>query len=356
MLDRLMAQIVERAQLSKRGRRQRLILLVVLHAFCSLQLLDAVHDQALQVLVDGVRHVVRDVVVEAVVGGVLRESAEEVGPGQVLEALLELLKSTAGDLGVQVVCDLAGEAALHWERLVKELLVEVLLLLGDENACDTAVVELRPARPANHLEEIGERKVHVPFEIRIVELGAFHDDEPCRKVHSPRQRARRDQHLNLLLHEELLDDLPVALGEACVMHAHSKLYCVLQILVLDELTDLMDLLRVHVQERLLELKNAVVIAQSHLLLISGTHRNQVQGGETRLPSRRHEYEHRMTPGVRHDRLVCWPVHRGHPWTVVLLSEALTLPILLAVLHEFRDLLHFLESRPRKVWRGLHFLR
>lgn len=224
-------QVVEGAEVSKMGRLNRIIATIELDAACISKLQKVSVDESPEVGIDRVSIVT----LELVKGRVLCESAEEVCPGEVVQTVLPLRESSRGDFCIQMICQLASQAALNREWLIKELLVEVLLLLRDHDACDTVVIEARSTCTTNHLEKIGEGEVNVALSLRIEELGSFDDDESGWEVDTPGQRRGRHQDLDLLLDKEVFNDLAVALLETGMMHTHTELDRMLQVIVLDVL-------------------------------------------------------------------------------------------------------------------------
>lgn len=63
---------------------------------------------------------------QVVVVGILGHTAVEECPGQVVHSILLVLHSLGDDLGIEVVMEAVVQVRLHWQRLVKELLKEVL--------------------------------------------------------------------------------------------------------------------------------------------------------------------------------------------------------------------------------------
>mmetsp|Transcript_12631 Transcript_12631/g.19643 ORF Transcript_12631/g.19643 Transcript_12631/m.19643 type:complete len:314 (-) Transcript_12631:2895-3836(-) len=197
--DGLMGQIVVRGKIPQSGRSHSLVLLVELDAPGRDQLAEVVSHQIPQVAIDRVRDVPATFFcLEAVVCWVLRQPSEEVSPCQIVDAVLEFTQGSRGDLGVEMVCQLASEGALDGEGLVEELLVEVLLFFGDHHAGDTAVIELRTAGTTDHLEEVGQWEVDVSLQVRVIELSTLYYDKSRREVDTPSQGTRSDEHLNLL--------------------------------------------------------------------------------------------------------------------------------------------------------------
>ncbi len=64
---------------------------------------------------------------QVVVVGVLGHTAVEECPRQVVHGVLLVLHSLGDDLGVEVVVEAVVQVRLHWQRLIQELLEEVLL-------------------------------------------------------------------------------------------------------------------------------------------------------------------------------------------------------------------------------------
>jgi hypothetical protein len=85
------------------------------------------------------------IIYQAVVGRVLKQTAEEVGPGHVVQGVLSRLDCSGNDLCVQVVCQDLKKTGLDRERFVEKLFVEMFLHVKDEHAGNTVVVVLRSA-------------------------------------------------------------------------------------------------------------------------------------------------------------------------------------------------------------------
>ena len=113
-----MAQIVEGSQIAKSRWRQAFIFFVELNALRSDQFVKGSLHQASKVLVDCVRNVSHDVVLEAVERRILAKASEEVGPSQVVNTMLELLECTTGNLCVEMICDLICKTTFNWERFI----------------------------------------------------------------------------------------------------------------------------------------------------------------------------------------------------------------------------------------------
>ena len=133
-------------------------------------------------------------------------------------------KNSAGKTHTHLV----AQAALDGEGLVQKALVKRLLRLGDHHDGDARAVVLRPPGAAHHLQHVRDREVDVAARRGVVELGALDDDEVRGRVDAPRERARRDQDLDLLGDEEALDERAVGLGQAGVVQADAKLQRVAQ--------------------------------------------------------------------------------------------------------------------------------
>lgn len=236
LLDGLVAQIVERSEISKGGRRQALGFFVIFNTFCSDKFVDGFLNQGIQVVVDHLGDIVHDIVLQSVEGWVLRQTTEEVCPSEVVNAVLELLEGSTGDFSIQVIGELIRQAALYWERLIEELLVEVFLFLSDHHTSNTAVIHTRSTAPTNHLQKIGQREVDISLDTRVIILSSFDNDESCREVNTPGQRTRGHEHLNLLFDEQFLHNLPITFSEAGMVHSYAKLDGVSQVFVFDEFT------------------------------------------------------------------------------------------------------------------------
>lgn len=98
-------------------------------------------------------------------------------------------------LCVDVVWQHSKETWLYWERLVKELLVEILLGVMDEHHCDGRAVKLRSSCAAHHLQDVRDGHVHVATRLAVIELGALDHHEVGGEVDTPRQGGRGNKHL-----------------------------------------------------------------------------------------------------------------------------------------------------------------
>lgn len=63
---------------------------------------------------------------QVVVVGVLRHAAVQEGPGEVVHGILLVLDGLGDDLGVEVVVHTVVQVRLHRQRLIQELLEEIL--------------------------------------------------------------------------------------------------------------------------------------------------------------------------------------------------------------------------------------
>jgi len=64
---------------------------------------------------------------QVVVVGVLGHPAVEECPGQVVHGILLVLHSLGYNLRIEVVMEAVVQMRLHWQRLIQELLEEVLI-------------------------------------------------------------------------------------------------------------------------------------------------------------------------------------------------------------------------------------
>eukprot|EP01137_Pigoraptor_chileana_P014179 Opistho-2@4959 len=200
------------------------------------------------------------------------------------------------------------EARLDGERLVEELAVKVFLDIVHKHDCFPTLVVLRSPRASHHLKHIRNRKVNVALLLSVEIFRAFNYDEVCRKVHTPRQRARCDQHLDFLVDKQLLHRPPVTLVQSGVVHANAKRQRELQIAVADARENRIQLLLGHLQKL-------------PRRALRGAHCNEIESGETRLPAGRHKDKRWLVWRVCLDGLVCGLVHGRHPRAVVLSREA-----------------------------------
>eukprot|EP00754_Rhynchopus_humris_P049346 Rhum_TRINITY_DN8342_c0_g1::Rhum_TRINITY_DN8342_c0_g1_i1::g.27448::m.27448 len=313
--DGLMRQVVERRDAPDHGRDERVGVVVVVLGVRLLQALRR-HQVAQHLLHDaaeeaGDGRVVRGL--HAVVRGVLVEAAEEVRPREVVDRVLPLCDGACDDLGVDVLVKRLVQRRLDREGVVDELLVEGLLRLLDHDHSHTGGVELRTARPAHHLQHVGQREVDVALHLRVVELCALDDDKMRGEVDTPRERRGGHQDLQLARHEHVLHDVLVALRETGVVDADAHRQHVLQRLVVDLRHVVVQLLLVH------------LCAEQPLVVRLLQVRNQRYARQTRLATRRHEDDdrlHGLDAGVRHDLRVLLDrgearlVHRGHAGAVV----------------------------------------
>ena len=64
-----------------------------------------------------------------------------------------------------------------------------------QNDGNTTVIILRPSSPAHHLKDVSDGVVHVALGFAIKELRSLHNDQVCREIDSPGQRAGGYQNL-----------------------------------------------------------------------------------------------------------------------------------------------------------------
>lgn len=81
---------------------------------------------------------------QVVVVWVLGHTAVEECPCQVVHGVLLVLHSLGDDLSIEVVVEAVVQVGLHWQRLVQELLEEVLSRKEKETACFVLTVAQSP--------------------------------------------------------------------------------------------------------------------------------------------------------------------------------------------------------------------
>ena len=119
------------------------------------------------------------------------------------------------------------QGRLDWERLIKEFLVEILLLFMYEHTSITCFIKARSSSSTYHLEQVSEREVYISPHLWIEELSALDDDQSSWEVYSPSQSARCNEDLDLLFDKKILNYLPIILSKTCMMHSHSIVNCLL---------------------------------------------------------------------------------------------------------------------------------
>lgn len=158
---------------------------------------------------------------QVVVVRVLRESPVQERPRQVVDGVLLVLDGLRDDLCVKVVVHPVVEMALHGQRVVQELLEEVLLgALAHQNALRVVVLQ-RSVRSAHHLQHVGYGVVFVRVHFSVVKLRIHDDDEMCEYVDGPAQIAGNYGHLHGPGVEQLLHQPQVAGGESFVHVCHA---------------------------------------------------------------------------------------------------------------------------------------
>mmetsp|Transcript_69102 Transcript_69102/g.174214 ORF Transcript_69102/g.174214 Transcript_69102/m.174214 type:complete len:411 (+) Transcript_69102:1084-2316(+) len=185
----------------------------------------------------------------------------------------------------------------------------------DHDDCTGLCVELRPASSAHHLQHVGDREVDVSLELAVVVLRALDDHQVRGEVDPPRQSRCRDQDHDLGLHEELLDDLAVALGQAGVVDADAVGEGLLEAGVRDPPLRVLELVGLELAEEL----GVLVGVRRH-------EGDDVQRGEPGLAAGGYEDERRLHAVFLHsvvlDRMEARLVHLSHSWDEVLLWVAL----------------------------------
>ena len=150
---------------------------------------------------------------KTVVRRILVQTAEEKRPCQVVQSVLSCRDRLRGYFSTQVIVEHVVQRRLNWETGVKEVLVERLLAVLCEDACDSGSVELRSTGSTQHLQYIGEVHVLVAFNFGVEVLRAFDNDKMGRQVDTPGQRACGHKNLNLVVCEELFGQLSVRLDK-----------------------------------------------------------------------------------------------------------------------------------------------
>ena len=125
-----------------------------------------------------------------------------------------------------------------------------------------------------------------------------------RKVNAPGQSAGRDQHLNLLTHVQLFDELTVLLVEASMVETDSERQSQLQILIGHLTEPRVQLILGHVDPFL---RRQVI----------GQERDELEGGQAGLTTRGHKDQRWLVGRVQRDLLETGLVHGGHSRTVEL---------------------------------------
>jgi hypothetical protein len=146
---------------------------------------------------------------DAVQRRVLEHPDEEIRIAEPVGAVARRRARAEDDLGVQVVGEAADELRLDGELLVEEREVVLQLRVRREHDPLALGVVLRPAGAADHLHHVERRELGPLALLRVVDLRALDDDRVRGQVDAPRQRRRRDQHLDVPVVEELFDALAV---------------------------------------------------------------------------------------------------------------------------------------------------
>lgn len=145
--------------------------------------------------------------------------------------------------------------------------------------------------------------------LRIEVLSAFDDDQPSWEVDTPRQGRSRNHNLHLVLDEELLAKLAVAVVETSVMECDAETKGLFEELVVDLFDCSLEDLRV--ASDILGLFLVLHLAEC----------DQVTGSQTGLSTGRHEHDHWLAFTELLDVVECRLVHGAHSWAVMFLTKA-----------------------------------
>jgi len=172
------------------------------------------------------------VVPESLLVGVLEDTSVEVGPGQILITVVEVSQTARLNLCIEVDGQLLEQRTLHREAFVQETFDEGLFVERGLDDCFGALLELRPASPAHHLQDVGHGHVHLAFVLGVLVLGALDDHHLSGQIDAPGQSRGCNQHLDLAGHKQFLANLAVFLLQACVVDADPRIQEFFHVLVL----------------------------------------------------------------------------------------------------------------------------
>mmetsp|Transcript_57678 Transcript_57678/g.103594 ORF Transcript_57678/g.103594 Transcript_57678/m.103594 type:complete len:900 (+) Transcript_57678:1228-3927(+) len=246
---------------------------------------------------------------QAVVIGVLRQSAIVEGPCQPVDCILLVLDGLHHDLRIHVVCHSLVKVAFHWQRLIDELLVVLLLGVLGQQAAHAGLINAWPACTTHHLQHVVDRIIHIAVLSAIKLLGVHDDDQVRQHGHTPAQLLRGNEHLDGPSLEKPLNDGALGVAEALVQEANTVLKRLLQ--------------RLLTGSRKVRFHGFVRDVQESLgLVVRCGMQQQVDGCHAGLLSVGHEHDHRLVWGVVLDGLVDWPAHGKKPGRAMVDVEAL----------------------------------
>lgn len=184
---------------------------------------------------------------------------------------------------------------------MEEVLVEVLLGILSKDSGNSGGVELGTSSTTQHLEDICQVHVLVPFDLGIVVLRSLDDNEMGREIDTPGESACGDKDLDLVIQEQLFSQLPIRLDEAGVVQSYSEADCLLQRFILDSRKVELKVILLHVQE-----PTRIILHSAEV--------DQVLRRESCLSSGGYKDNYWLVWTVRLHREECWPVHGLHQWT------------------------------------------
>mmetsp|Transcript_15351 Transcript_15351/g.26133 ORF Transcript_15351/g.26133 Transcript_15351/m.26133 type:complete len:396 (-) Transcript_15351:1333-2520(-) len=236
---------------------------------------------------------------QVVVVRVLRQPAVHERPREVVDGVLLVLDRLRHHLGAHVVVEVVVQVGLDGERLVEKLAVEGLLGRVAEEHALARVVDERPTRASDHLQDVGDGVVGVAVLGAVVELGVHQHDEVRLQRRRPAHRVRHHEHLQRTRVEERAHGLLLALCEALVQEADAVRDRVLKGGLVDPAEEGRDVVGLGVQEAL-------------GLVIGRRKREQVDRRQLRLLGRRHVDKGGAVDGVVDDSVVRGLRHREQP--------------------------------------------
>mmetsp|Transcript_1476 Transcript_1476/g.4618 ORF Transcript_1476/g.4618 Transcript_1476/m.4618 type:complete len:419 (+) Transcript_1476:3107-4363(+) len=163
----------------------------------------------------------------------------QVGVAEPVDGVVDALHGAQHQLGVEVVGEARHELALDRQLVVEQREVVLqLAVAGDDDALALAVV-LRAAGAAHHLADVQRAQLHPAALLGAVHLCALDDDRVRGQVHTPGERGRAHQHLDVVVGEEVLDQRAVGAAHAGVMAGEAVGQQVAQLGVLGALLGLL---------------------------------------------------------------------------------------------------------------------
>lgn len=124
---------------------------------------------------------------QPVISWVLEQSSEKVRPGEIIKEFLFVFDCSCDNLSVYMVRQNIEQTRLNREWLVEELLVERFFHVVHQDNCYARIVELWSTCSTNHLQNVGDGHIDVPFEFSIVILGSFDHYQMCWEVDATSQ-------------------------------------------------------------------------------------------------------------------------------------------------------------------------